>query len=161
MRSKPPSQAEGKNSGKKDSAAKIASALKRVHSAIERSSEAALATHNLHHSGLEVLELLSMSGPDGLQLAEIAKRLGVTPASITNRIDHLTSKKWVERRTNEKDRRYASAVLTGEGRKVLEAAGPLLSKAQMEVLSGLKKGDRKDLLRLLEKVANQPAEAAE
>lgn len=141
-----------KNSGKREGAARIVAAIKRVHACIERKAEQALAGHKLHSSGLEVLELLS-GVPEGMQLAEVAKRLGVTPASITNRIDHLTSKGWVERRTNEKDRRFASAVLTDAGRKILAEAGPLLAEAHIDLISGLKKGDRKELLRMLEKIA--------
>lgn len=150
-----------RNPGKRDGAARIVSAIKRLNACIERTSERALATYNLHPSGLEVLDLLSSGPAHGMQLAEIAKQLGVTPASITNRIDHLISKGWVERRVNEKDRRYASAVLTKAGQKVLAVAGPILAQAQKELFSSLKKGDRKELLRMLEKISDQPTEAAE
>lgn len=150
-----------KNSGKREGIAKIVAAIKRAQASIDRRCEKALSAHNIHPSGLEVLELLASGPQDGMQLAEVAKQLSVTPASITNRIDHLISKGWVERRTNEKDRRYASALLTKAGRAILAEAGPLLAEAHIELFTGLKKADRKDLLRLLEKVGDQRPDAAE
>lgn len=125
-------------------------ALARATQLAQRNVASALAGAEIHPSGFEVLATLHRArDPHGMTLARLASLLGVTPASMTNRIDNLVSKGWVERKVSDVDRRIVFARLTKEGAKLVERLQPLVFAAESQQLKGLKKGDRKDLGKLL------------
>lgn len=73
---------------------------------------------------------------------ELARRLGITPATCTWSVDQLVEHGFVVRRPSENDRRQVVLVITPKGRRTLEAiwrrfdaslAGPLRSLSPRDV----------------------------
>jgi DNA-binding MarR family transcriptional regulator len=70
----------------------------------------------------EALMLLEFSRHGELPLGKIGQRLQVHPASVTNVIDRLESKGYVERRRHPDDLRTTLAVITRSGRAIAKKA---------------------------------------
>jgi DNA-binding MarR family transcriptional regulator len=128
-------------------------ALARAANLIGRNLQKELDAFDLHISGFDVMATLYRVGrPEGLTLSSLANLMAVTPASITNRIDVLVSKGYVERVGSDIDRRVGYVRLTKSGSKLIEKILPLHFENEAKQLRGLKKGERKDLQKLLLKV---------
>jgi len=86
--------------------------------------EPALGHLDLHPSGAETLQILLMGGePFEASPTEIARSLGVTTATMTNRLDQLEKRGLLERRADPRDRRALVIRLTQLGKdKAAEAA---------------------------------------
>jgi DNA-binding MarR family transcriptional regulator len=86
--------------------------------------EPALGAMDLHPSGAETLQLLLMSGePYEASPTEIARSLGVTTATMTNRLDQLEKRGLLERKLDQRDRRALVIRLTKAGKdRATEAA---------------------------------------
>lgn len=127
--------------------------LHRASALTQRNVAKAIGEFGVHPSGFEVLSTLwRMGAGRGATLTQLAEMMAVTPASMTNRIEQLMAKGWIERIVSDTDRRVAYAKLTKEGAKLVEAILPKLVAAEAHQLQGLKKGDRKDLGKLLLKL---------
>ncbi|MDP6376565.1 MAG: MarR family transcriptional regulator [Pseudomonadales bacterium] len=75
---------------------------------------------------------------EGLSQSELAALLAVGKVSVGGLIDRLEQRGWVERRTDEKDRRSNRIFLTNKGRSVdkeMIAAGVKLSKLMLKNLT--------------------------
>jgi DNA-binding MarR family transcriptional regulator len=117
--------------------------------------EKAYAPIGVHPSGVEVLLSLHLQNdPRGETLANLAKRQNITPASLTNRMDQLVAKQLVERITSKDDKRITYARLTKAGKEAAATALPLKLGVESNLLKGLKKGDRKDFVKMLLKIAD-------
>lgn len=118
-----------------------------------RQQQRALADAGIHFSGFEVMAALHRrNDPRGLTLSELAQMMAVTPASITNRVDHLVTKGLIERIGSEADRRVGFVKLTKQGQKLVAKLLPDVLTAEAQLFKGLKKGERKDLFKLLSKL---------
>jgi DNA-binding MarR family transcriptional regulator len=100
-------------------------------------------------------------GQDGpLTMGELAARLGVTEKTITGLVDRLEAAGYLARERDASDRRVVRARLTGHG----HAAGAEIDRHVDEklgaVLGLLEPADRRELFRILEKLAALPAPAA-
>jgi DNA-binding MarR family transcriptional regulator len=77
-------------------------------------------------AGLGVLRVL-MAG-DGLKSSDVAARGGSSPGTLTSVVNTLVREGYVERRSDEGDRRVVRLFVTGKGRQVCEdyisVAGP-------------------------------------
>ncbi len=117
--------------------------------------ETAYEPLGVNSSGVEVLLALHLQNdPQGETLASLAKRQNITPASLTNRMDQLVAKKLVERVTSKDDKRITYARLTKPGTEAAIAALPIKLGVEVNLLKGLKKGDRKDFVKMLLKIAD-------
>jgi len=83
-------------------------------SAIDRSCAARLAPHCLSE-GKFVLLFLLRDAPEGLAPHELAKRAGVTRATVTGLLDGLQRDGYLERHHDSRDRRSVSVRLTPKG----------------------------------------------
>ena len=91
-----------------------------------------LAALNLH-VGQEML-LLQLWNRDGLMQSELARFMGIEPATVTRIIDRMTSSGWVERRKDSEDRRVSRVYLTPDGRALqqpVQAAWQKLEELSM------------------------------
>lgn len=84
--------------------------------------DAGLKPFNLTFSRYEALVLLSFSSTGALPLSKIGERLQVHATSVTNVIDRLEASGFVVREPNPRDGRGTLAVLTDEGRVVVDRA---------------------------------------
>lgn len=116
------------------------------------------AVHELHLSyGLQfweydVLATLYRAGdPEGLSGKSLARATLRTSGAITNRIDKLTARGFVERRTDPSDRRSMLVALTDKGRSAVEETTPAHVANEEGLLSCLSPEERDTLDSLLRK----------
>ncbi|WP_031015528.1 MarR family winged helix-turn-helix transcriptional regulator [Streptomyces sp. NRRL F-5727] len=102
---------------------KVVSALGRLNRRMNVAYGRQLADLGISNAEWEVLKTLVLSGaPYRLGPGELAKRLGLTPAAMTHRIDRMAGEGLVTRDRDETNRVRVIVELTDEGRtKWLEA----------------------------------------
>jgi DNA-binding MarR family transcriptional regulator len=67
-----------------------------------------------NRTGLAVLQIL-LKYPDGISQQEIARQTGRTKQAIVMAINKLEQKKYLKRRSNSRDKRMNSVIITQEG----------------------------------------------
>ncbi|MER6917419.1 MarR family transcriptional regulator [Streptomyces sp. NPDC000594] len=102
---------------------KVVSALGRLNRRMNVAYGRQVATLGISNAEWEVLKTLVLAGtPYRMGPGELAKRLGLTPAAMTHRIDRMASEGLVTRDRDENNRVRVIVELTDEGRtKWLEA----------------------------------------
>jgi DNA-binding MarR family transcriptional regulator len=90
-----------------------------------------LAPFDLTFARYEALMLLYYSRQGELPLGKISDRLQVHRASVTNVVDKLCERGYVERVPHETDRRAVLARITAEGRRAAQEATTALNAADM------------------------------
>ncbi len=100
---------------------------------------------------LEIIACLDRT--KGLSLSEIAERLLVTGGNITGLIDRMERDGYVHRVRDKTDRRVVKALLTEKGFELYKSFYPRYKKIMQRINSGLKEEERKQLQRLLKKLA--------
>ena len=98
--------------------------------------------------------------------AELAKKAGVTRATMTGLIDTLERDGLVHREPDLADRRMLSVTLTKKGDAFIKALLPVHFRRITELMSPLNENERKTLVRLLNKIIERtaaltPAESSE
>jgi DNA-binding MarR family transcriptional regulator len=96
--------------------------------------------------------------PDGLKMGELSRMLMVTGGNITTIVDQLEKEGLVERLDEPEDRRSWLIRLTSAGRKGFTDMARAHEEWVVELLSGLSKRDRDELLKLLAKVKSHAVE---
>ena len=107
-----------------------ATSLMRAQQLVLAAVEDELRPFGLTFSSYEVLMLLSFSRHGEMPLGKMSDRLMVHPSSITNSVDRLEERGFVERCRDERDRRRILAAITPSGRAVAEEATAPLNKIQ-------------------------------
>jgi DNA-binding MarR family transcriptional regulator len=107
-----------------------ATSLMRAQQLVLAAVEDELRPFGLTFSSYEALMLLSFTRRGEMPLGKMSDRLMVHPASITNTVDRLEEKGFVERRRDEHDRRRILAAITPAGRQVAAEATEPLNKIQ-------------------------------
>ena len=116
------------------------------------------ATRALEPLGLElweydVLSALRRQGtPYALPAMGLARETDLSSGAMTNRIDRLEKRGFVQREADEHDRRSVIVVLTPDGRKAIDEAIAFRLEAARESLEALTANQRKELARLLRQV---------
>jgi DNA-binding MarR family transcriptional regulator len=100
---------------------------------------------------LEIIACLDRT--KGLSLSEIAERLLVTGGNITGLIDRMERDGYVHRVRDKTDRRVVKALLTEKGFELYKSFYPRYKKIMQRINSGLTEEERKQLQRLLKKLA--------
>jgi DNA-binding MarR family transcriptional regulator len=90
---------------------------------------------------------------EGRSQRALADELGLPGSRVVNLVDTLEERGWLERRTDESDRRARRLYLTARGRRVLEKVMALSSAHEVAFTKGLSQAERTTLVRLLSKVA--------
>ena len=73
-----------------------------------------------------------------LQVKELAEDMELTPSRITNLLNNLESKGYIQRKISSKDRRIIKVTLTKKGREYTTDVGEKYIKYHEEILSMLK-----------------------
>lgn len=125
---------------------------------IDRDCSALLAPHGLSEARFVMLFLLDVV-PDGLAPNALAELAGVTRATVTGLLDGLEREELIARHTNVNDRRALCIRLTSKGK---ELASTVIDQHGLWIaglFSNLSAAERKQLTRLLDKVAGHHASA--
>ena len=107
-------------------------------------------------SGVTVAEwvvLREMYGMDAVTPSVLAEQIGMTRGAISKLIDRLLEKQMVTREECSDDRRIQSVALTPKGRRLVPKLAALADENDEEFFSALSGAERKELVRLLQKLA--------
>ncbi|ARF56126.1 MarR family winged helix-turn-helix transcriptional regulator [Streptomyces gilvosporeus] len=142
----------------------VVSALQRLNRRMNVAYGRQTATLGLSNAEWEVLKALVVSGaPYRLGPGELAKRLGLTPAAMTHRIDRMASEGLVTRERDEANRVRVIVELTHEGREKWLEAMRLATVFEEDLLQDLSSDDRHRLgdvlTRLLRRVEDAQPDA--
>lgn len=119
--------------------------------------ESALARHDLSVSKYAALSLLAQAEGRRLPLSVLAKRLRCAKSNVTGLVNRLEADGLVRRVVDPRDRRRSLAELTEDGARRLSAATPEHKAALADTVGELSLAERKDLLRLLQKLSREPS----
>jgi DNA-binding MarR family transcriptional regulator len=117
---------------------------------LERRREAVLAAYGLQSWEFKTLHMLRRGGtPYRATPGELARQLGMSAAALTNRIDALVRRGYVERTQDRDDRRKVVATLTPAGRELWERGIGDIQRVEEELIHHLPAADRTHLDSLL------------
>lgn len=132
----------------------VVARLLRVSLLVERQVGEVFSKFGLNQSGFTVLAALRRSGePFRLSPTQLHNALLVSSGAMTNRIDRLEARGWVERVTDPNDRRGVLVQLTEQGHEVVDEAVEALIEAEVEILKTLTRTEQTELARLLRKLS--------
>ena len=128
----------------------VLSRVSRLAKHLDRARTAAFASHDLQAWEFDVLSALRRQGPPyQLSPGALLHATLVTSGTMTNRIDRLAEAGLVSRHPDPQDKRGVLVTLTERGRTVVDAALEDLLRSERELLTGLDRGQRRDLAALL------------
>jgi MarR family 2-MHQ and catechol resistance regulon transcriptional repressor len=124
--------------------------LMKAHRSLERVAVRSIEGLDMCFSDFAVLELLLHKGPQPVNA--IGRRVELTSGSITTAIDRLEVRGLVLRRLDPDDRRARVVSLTKQGTVRIREVFVEHERAMDRAASGLSKGERDTLAKLLKKL---------
>lgn len=124
----------------------------RIGDLIEQVFDKFYKTYKLSKPQFTALYRIYLTGEDGIALSVLGDQMSVTRANITSLVDRMVSRGLIKRITNENDRRSINAVITKEGKEILEKVLPDKEELTSEVLNFLSGNEREHFYELLIKV---------
>jgi DNA-binding MarR family transcriptional regulator len=129
---------------------RILSRVSRLARHLDLARSAAFAERGLELWEFDVLSALRRSGkPYQLSPGQLVNQTLVTSGTMTNRVDRLAARGFVERSPDPNDRRGVIVGLTDTGREVVDAALAELLDRERDLLARLPERDRTALAALL------------
>ncbi|MEV5965485.1 MarR family transcriptional regulator [Kribbella sp. NPDC051952] len=128
---------------------------------LDRHRDAVLAKFGLQWWEFKTLHMLRRGGtPYQATPGQLAKLLSMSPAALTNRLDALERRGYVERSHDRDDRRKVVATLTPAGHEIWERGVGQIQQVEEELIHHLSSDDRIRvealLRRLLQATEQQP-----
>jgi len=131
----------------------VLSRVSRLARRLDRARGAAFAEHGLDGWEFDVLSALRRAGtPYELSPGQLVAETLVTSGTMTNRVDRLVTRGYVEREPDPADRRGVIVRLTPTGMTVVDSALSDLLAHEHELLAELDTGERDDLAALLRRL---------
>lgn len=139
--------------GADETVQRVVTALSRVHKRLDNFYREQLADLDLQRGDWGVLQALALQGPDGCSTpSRLADINGVSPSTMTHRLDLLAERGLVERAVDPANRTRSKVQLTGAGRELFNHAVRDADMVESEVLAPLDEQDQRMLADLLEKL---------
>jgi DNA-binding MarR family transcriptional regulator len=133
---------------------KVLSRVWRLSRHLERTRRTAFATSELESWEFDVLSALRRAGdPHQLSPKALLEQTLVSSGTMTNRIDRMSRRGLVERRTDPHDGRGILVSMTDEGRDRVDAAVDALLAAEGELLGNLSTPEQERIAGLLRKLS--------
>jgi DNA-binding MarR family transcriptional regulator len=130
----------------------ITARLARLHALIGPKQIEVLEQFGLRGSEFAVLATLTRLSSAGISQRRLAAELGLSPGTISLRVDRLVGRGLVNRQADPEDGRGALIEITPQGQELFEASVPEhLARAQA-LVAGLAEDEREELGRLLGKL---------
>src|SRR5919107_5800428 len=131
----------------------VFSRISRLSRRLDLARREAFEAHGVESWEFDVLAALRRAGsPYELSPGRLLRETLVTSGTMTNRVDRLTARGYVERYPDPEDRRGVIVRLTAEGRSAVDAAFAALLDAERALLEDLPEGDRARLASLLRRL---------
>src|ERR1700729_1513628 len=139
----------------------VLSRVSRLARHLDRARTTAFAAHQLETWEFDVLSALRRQGPPyQLSPGALLRATLVTSGTMTNRIDRLAEAGLVSRHPDLQDKRGVLVTLTARGRAVVDAALEDLLRSERVLLTGLDRGQQRELASLL-RILLAPFDASE
>jgi DNA-binding MarR family transcriptional regulator len=128
----------------------VLSRVSRLSHHLDRARRQAFTEHALETWEFDVLAALRRAGaPYELSPGRLLRETLVTSGTMTNRVDRLVARGFVERLPDPRDRRGVLVRLTDAGRATVDNALSALLDRERELLGGLDPAEQKQLAGLL------------
>lgn len=131
----------------------VFSRISRLARRLDLARRAAFSAHGIELWEFDVLAALRRSGPPyQLSPGRLLRATLVTSGTMTNRVDRLTERGFVERHPDPDDRRGVIVRLTEEGKAAVDGAFSALVEAERALLAGLPAEDQEELAAILRRL---------
>ncbi|PVG80939.1 MarR family transcriptional regulator [Nocardioides gansuensis] len=128
----------------------VFSRISRLARHLDLARRAAFTAHGIESWEFDVLAALRRAGkPYELSPGRLLRETLVTSGTMTNRVDRLAARGFVERLPDPRDRRGVLVRLTPEGRAAVDGAFTALVEAEAALIADLPARDRDRLAGLL------------
>src|SRR5580692_11092963 len=128
----------------------VLSRVSRLARHLDRARRSAFTEHGLELWEFDVLSALRRQGaPYQLTPGALLRATLVTSGTMTNRVDQLAKAGLVSRHPDPQDKRGVVVTLTARGRTVVDAALEDLLRSERVLLTGLDRGQQRELASLL------------
>lgn len=126
-------------------------ALRRVIRAVDQHSRKLVQSYGL--TGPQALLLNEVVRGERLSAGELAERMSLSHATVTDIVTRLESRQLLERHRDDQDRRRVLVCATEEGRRIHRQSVPLLQERFVRRLNELEDWERSQLLASLQRIA--------
>ncbi len=130
---------------------KIVIALRRVIRAVDQHSRKLIQSHGL--TGPQALLLTEIVRSDGLTGSELAKRVSLSQATVTDIVKRLMKNGLLDRERDSIDKRKVILRATAQGKVLVKQSVPLLQERFQGRLGELKEWEQNQLLSSLQRIA--------
>ena len=128
----------------------VFSRISRLARHLDLARRQAFTAHGIESWEFDVLAALRRAGaPYELSPGRLLRETLVTSGTMTNRVDRLAARGYVERYPDPEDRRGVIVRLTAEGKTAVDAAFEALLEAEKSLLADLPSKEQKRLAGLL------------
>lgn len=138
------------------SAAEFVGVLHAAMRAVRREADAQLGPDAVAPGQLRLLRVLHRAG-GAARPGVLAEALGVSPRSVTSKVDAAERDGLVARHPDPNDRRATLVELTDDGLRAIERAGELRATGAGGLLEALSVDEQRTLVELLARVAGTEA----
>lgn len=135
---------------KRDTSLKLFVVLSKAYKAVVEQVEKDIQSRGLNTTDFAVLELLFHNGQQPLK--KIGEKILLASGSVTYVIKKLEKKGYLVRRNSPDDRRVTYAIITEQGRALLNNIFPGHWNQIKEIMSGLDEEEKKTSIELLKKL---------
>jgi DNA-binding MarR family transcriptional regulator len=127
--------------------------LARIRRHLDRELEPVFERFGLSPSSFEALvTLMRLADESGISQKRLADELGVTPGTVSVRVDRLVAEGLAERRPDPESKRSSLVTLTEQGRELFERVAPAHLANERRLLASLSDEDVRVLIGLLRKL---------
>jgi DNA-binding MarR family transcriptional regulator len=131
----------------------VFSRISRLARHLDLARREAFTAHQIESWEFDVLAALRRAGdPYELSPGRLIRETLVTSGTMTNRVDRLVARRFVERHPDPEDRRGVLVRLTAEGKDAVDRAFTALLDAERELLADLPASAQKELAALLRRL---------
>jgi DNA-binding MarR family transcriptional regulator len=132
----------------------VLSRVSRLGHHLDAARRAAFTDHGIEPWEFDVLAALRRAGaPYELSPGRLLRETLVTSGTMTNRVDRLVARSFVQRLPDPRDRRGVLVRLTREGRATVDGALASLLEHERPLLAALTTAERGDLAAMLRRLA--------
>jgi DNA-binding MarR family transcriptional regulator len=137
----------------------VTARLARLHALVASRLATVIERFGLRGTDFGVLATLVRLAGEGVSQRRLGAELGLSPGTISLRIDRLVGEGLAERHPDPDDGRGALVSITEAGREMFEACAPEHLANARELLAGLTQAERDELARLLGRLLSTLEEA--
>ena len=107
------------------------------------------------HQTMSLVCRLTEEKPHGVTLKELAEAMKLAPATVSELVESLVKKDFLQRVQNPEDRRAVQITLTDHGQTLLDECIQCVDTLCEKLLAGLSSSERTAMLNALTKITNK------